>query len=317
MSDSLEHALSKMRENKMFSDCLILVEDQSFACHKNILAVASEFFERMFLGKFQESQSGEIRLNEVKAETFSHFLQYVYSYNKEKLAAHSVAMLTELLKLGSSWLVDSIQKDCVQILKGRIGGMTISDLVPTFQSAHDTNHNELQECCVQRLKSLFRNQSQCFISDAMALTSDAFEQYLIASGGGNVPEIERFKMIELYVKVQGLYADFAENSEDVVDAEKKEVKLRVTSEESDVEEPEPNDKPGTSKAICNSSGEVADDAVGDQKESRIQRTHLKYIKTLLGYIDYNRMTKIDFYNVVGKSNLLNDKEKYENLFLTC
>ncbi|XP_017059434.1 kelch-like protein 41 [Drosophila ficusphila] len=308
MNNRLENVLSKILENKMFSDCCILVENQSFACHKNILAGASEFFQRMFLGNFQESKSSEICLEEVKAKTFSHFLQYVYSYKKEKLEMHSNEMLVELLRLGSSWLVDSIQQDCLKILQIRIESMIISDLVPVFQGAHDTNHKELQECCIERLKRIFLQSNNCFAMDAMELTSDVFEQYLIASGG-RVPEIERFKMIEFYVKMHGLYADFAENSEDVVDDENKEIKLRVTSKESDLKEPEPNDKPGTSKAICHSSGEAADDAIGDQKESDIQRTHLKYIKTLLGYIDYKLITFTEFNSVITKSNLLNDKEK--------
>ncbi|KAH8296749.1 hypothetical protein KR054_010913, partial [Drosophila jambulina] len=113
-------------ENKKFSDCRILVENEAFDCHKVVLASSSEFFERLFLGSFKESESGEIRLQEVKSETFAKFLQYAYTYNKEKLNECTSSMIMELLSCGTRWLVESIVAECVKILKERVSNMLLS-----------------------------------------------------------------------------------------------------------------------------------------------------------------------------------------------
>jgi len=60
------------------------VGKESFDCHKVILSSASEFFERMFLSDFQESQSGKFRLSEVKPETFAEFLAYICVYLQQE-----------------------------------------------------------------------------------------------------------------------------------------------------------------------------------------------------------------------------------------
>lgn len=54
----------------------------------------------------------------------------------------------------------------------------------------------------------------------------------------------------------------------------------------------------------------------EQKDSKIKVLHSKYIQTLLSYVKFNKMSKNEFYNIVGKSQLLSLKEKFENLFLT-
>ncbi|KAH8239248.1 hypothetical protein KR032_002361, partial [Drosophila birchii] len=113
-------------ENKKFSDCRILVKNEVFDCHKVILASSSEFFERLFLGSFRESETDEIRLHEVKPETFAMFIQYVYTYSKKKLDECHNSMIMDLLSCGTRWLVDSLVSDCVTILKERLNNMLLS-----------------------------------------------------------------------------------------------------------------------------------------------------------------------------------------------
>ncbi|KAH8364504.1 hypothetical protein KR084_007460, partial [Drosophila pseudotakahashii] len=318
----LEPAFNNLLENKKFSDCQILVGKESFDCHKVILASASEFFERMFLSDFRESKSGQFRLSEVKPETFAKFLHYVYTYNKTKLEENTNSMILELLSCGSTWLVQSITSDCAAILKVRAPNMVITHLIELFQCAHNINSKELIEISVKYLRSRFGTTMNCF--DALLLTSDVFEQYTIITEG-YLPEIERFRMIESYVTMNGLIDHVTEEpSEDVVDDKKegtdsgvgKMVMPNSTSEDSEEEASELDGEPGTSKAICDSSQQSTGTVhrLDEPKDSKIKLIHHKYIKTLLGYIKYNRMTKNDFYNIIGKSVLLTDKEKYENFF---
>jgi len=165
--------------------------------------------------------------------------------------------------------------------------------------------------------------------DALLLTSDVFEQYVILAEG-LLPEIERFKMIQSYITVSGLiHHETAEPSLDVVDDKNNENDSGVgdvaipksNSEDSGGEDPQTEGEPGTSKAICDSNVQKTEvhkdsDLLDEAKDSKIKLIHLKYIKTLLGYIKFNNMTKNDVYNVIGKSNLLNLQEKFDALYLT-
>lgn len=129
----------------MFSDCRILVEDMSFDCHKLILGSLSEFFERMFLGDFQESKSEEFRLNDVSPDIFSKFLDYAYTYDVEELKKNPDMIIFKLFECGNKWLVKSITADCVAILKARVPQMTIGNLFEVFQIGHNAENQDLIE----------------------------------------------------------------------------------------------------------------------------------------------------------------------------
>ncbi|XP_017121529.1 kelch-like protein 40 [Drosophila elegans] len=325
MEKWLEPVFANLIENKKFCDCHILVQNESFECHKVILASASDFFERMFLSEFKESKSGKFHLSQVKPETFAMFLQYVYTYNKKKLEESTNSMIIELLSCGSIWLVKSIVADCVAILQARAPNMVIGDLVELFQHAHNLDHSGLIDISVQPLRRRFGTTMNCY--DVLVLTSDVFEKYVIMSEG-YLPEVERFKMIESYVTVNGLISD--ETVEDVDDDSKEGgdsgvgdmVKANPSSEDSYAESSESDDKPDTSTATCKRNDEKG--AVGqmgslrpnERNDGKMKNIRHKYIKTLLSYVKFNNMTKKDFYEVVGRSVLLSYKEKYESLFLT-
>ncbi|XP_016983479.1 kelch repeat and BTB domain-containing protein 3-like [Drosophila rhopaloa] len=306
MEKWLEPVFTNLIENKKFCDCQILVENETFDCHKVILASASEFFERMFLSEFKESKSGRFHLSEVKPETFAKFLEYVYTYNKRNLMENTNSMIMELHNCGSTWLVGSIASDCLDILKARADYMVIGDLIELFQHSYNIGQRELIEISVRNFKHRFPSTMNCY--DVLDLSLDVFEQYTIITKG-LLPEVERFKMIESYVTVGN------EAVEDVIEC----VDVAKDNEE---ETSETDGKPGTSKAISESTEagaavvRMGNLRLDKAKDSKIKMIHHKYIKTLLSYINFNNMTKNDFYDVVGKSVLLNNQEKYEGLYLT-
>ncbi|EDV51477.1 uncharacterized protein Dere_GG13879 [Drosophila erecta] len=202
MDKWLQPEFRNLLENKKFCDCHIEVKKQTFECHKVILASASEFFERMFLSDFNESKSGKFVLNDVQPETFAHFLHYVYTYDTKALQKHAtLTMIMELLVCGSSWLVESIVFDCVAIIKMKLPTMLIGDLVRVFQKAHDIEKEDLIICCKNQLHSRYRETMNC--CETVFLTSEVFKQYLIITQDC-LPEVERFKMMQTYLSVNGL-----------------------------------------------------------------------------------------------------------------
>nr|XP_043066553.1 kelch repeat and BTB domain-containing protein 4-like [Drosophila bipectinata] len=200
MDKWLRPSFANLMKNKKFSDCRILVENESFDCHKLILSSASEFFERMFLSDFQESQSSEYRLSDVSPDTFRIFMDYVYTYDCKKLEENTNMMILNLFECGNKWLVESITADCQAILTARAPQMGLGNLIATFQFSHNAENKDLigvVSC------NLYRFGPNMNCDAALFLTSDVFEKYVILSDG-YIPEVERFKMIEAYATVNGL-----------------------------------------------------------------------------------------------------------------
>ncbi|KAH8264827.1 hypothetical protein KR038_002516, partial [Drosophila bunnanda] len=272
----LRPVFADLIKNHKFSDCRILVENESFDCHKVILASSSRFFERLFLSSFDDSKQNEIRLQEVKPATFAVFIQYVYTYSYEVLRKCSDSMIIDLITCGNKFLVISIVADCRYILQERAETIEICDLFSLFRTAVSIDDDILKALSSTGLKRNLGSEMNC--NEAMTMTCDVFEQYLIITEG-YLPEIERFKMITTYATVNGLIDS---NSADTLELD---------------EEPEDSDE------------EV--EGLTKKKESE---TKGKYVKMLLGHIKYNNMHKDDFYNIVGKSPLLTFKEKYEYIY---
>ncbi|XP_039230891.1 uncharacterized protein LOC6533800 isoform X2 [Drosophila yakuba] len=272
----------------------------------------------MFLSDFKESQSGKFVLTGVKPETFAHFLHYVYTYDANTLEKHTCLMVMELLQCGSTWLVESLVSNCMQIMKGKITILDIGDLLRVFQKAHDIMHENLISLCVQEIRKRFSQRMNCY--EVLFLTSDVFEQYLIITEG-YLLQIERFKMMQTYLTVNGLIDNGAVNgvvgqvelpettNKDGGQIEKKE------GESDDKDCSESNGKLLTCKAILDTNEKKAHE-VAIPEEPKDKLIHQEYVKTLLGHIEFGSMSKKDFYSVVGKSGLLNEKEKYEYLYLT-
>ncbi|KAH8315324.1 hypothetical protein KR074_007966, partial [Drosophila pseudoananassae] len=105
----------------------------------------SEFFERMFLCDFQESQSSEYRLNDLSPNTFRKFMDYVYTYDCKKLEENTNEMILDLFECGNKWLVESITADCQAILTARAPQMNIGNLINTFQFSHNAENKDLIE----------------------------------------------------------------------------------------------------------------------------------------------------------------------------
>ena len=58
--------LSTLYENKQFTDVILVVGDQEFYCHRNILAISSPFFMAMFTHDMSESHQLRIPLKVCK-----------------------------------------------------------------------------------------------------------------------------------------------------------------------------------------------------------------------------------------------------------
>uniref|UniRef100_A0ABM1P0S5 Speckle-type POZ protein-like n=1 Tax=Drosophila arizonae TaxID=7263 RepID=A0ABM1P0S5_DROAR len=276
-------SLTKILRTNCHADCKFIIEaadgSKVFLCHKLIFSCASEVFDRMLYGNYNESSSGEVKLNDVEPEVFEKFREYVYGYNDEKLDSYDFDTLVKLAEFGNKYLVESIKEDCVRHLLYRKEMFDTDELLRLFQCAHTLNYSLLIDHVSRDLKNHAKrvlNHSAIY-----QFSTDVFKSY-IEVVESRLSEPERFNLIEMYIKYNDLYNDGPDTA--------------ATDTESEDEKIDTN-------------GQVATPAIEGKG-----KMNGEYISELLGLIDFCKFTAKDFYEGPGKSSLLTLPQKYENLY---
>ena len=71
--------LADFRDRNILTDIIFRVNGtHEFAAHKLIMATASEYFEKLFLGSFKKPKD-IVPINGITPETFKYYLAYVYA----------------------------------------------------------------------------------------------------------------------------------------------------------------------------------------------------------------------------------------------
>ncbi|XP_023168062.1 kelch-like protein 7 isoform X1 [Drosophila hydei] len=284
MNSWLRDSLSDMLRTNRHADCRFIIETSAgnkvFACHKLILSCASEVFDRMLFGSYNESTSGDVKLNDVEPKVFEKFREYVYSYDVERLQLYDFDTLVKLAEFGNKYLVESIKDDCVRQLLYRKDMFDADELLRLFQCAHTLNSATL----IDQISRDLKNHAKRVLNHSAIYQfgTDVFKFY-IEVVEGRLSEAERFNLIEMYIKFHELDAFNGEPG--------------VTDTETD------DDKKATN------TSQVANTAV--EAEGKV---NADYISDLLGLIDFCKFTPKDFYEGPGKSSLLTMQQKYEHLY---
>ena len=105
-----------------FSDIVLVVEDQRFYVHRNILALWSPVFEKMFSAAFQEKTKEEIPLPGKKANEIKELLLMIYPNVTGKpwvRITHGNCYF--LAKLAQEYHIDAIGRQCEDFLVDKMG----------------------------------------------------------------------------------------------------------------------------------------------------------------------------------------------------
>ncbi|XP_010179420.1 PREDICTED: zinc finger and BTB domain-containing protein 21 isoform X2 [Mesitornis unicolor] len=106
---SLLSALNEERLKGQLCDVVLIVGDQKFRAHKNVLAASSEYFQALFTNKENESQS-VFQLDFCEPDAFDNVLNYIYS-SSLFIEKGSLAAVQELgYSLGISFLTNIVSK---------------------------------------------------------------------------------------------------------------------------------------------------------------------------------------------------------------
>ena len=104
-----------------FSDVVLVAEDQRFHVHRNILALWSPVFEKMFTSEFQEKSKDEIPLPEKKASEINELLLLIYP----NVTGKPWVTITQnnchfLAKFAQEYQIDSIFRKCEEFLVNKM-----------------------------------------------------------------------------------------------------------------------------------------------------------------------------------------------------
>ncbi|XP_010279812.1 PREDICTED: zinc finger and BTB domain-containing protein 21 isoform X2 [Phaethon lepturus] len=106
---SLLSALNEERLKGQLCDVVLIVGDQKFRAHKNVLAASSEYFQTLFTNKENKSQS-VFQLDFCEPDAFDNVLNYIYS-SSLFIEKGNLAAVQELgYSLGISFLTNIVSK---------------------------------------------------------------------------------------------------------------------------------------------------------------------------------------------------------------
>ena len=120
---------------KKGSDVKIFCEDKTYECHKIILSLQSEVFERMLDSNMAESKSGEIKIKGTSATTLEAILNFLYNENLDKNE-----ITGDLLIAADFYMIQDLVTLCLQHLKANL---TDQNATEVMISAYKTNQKEL------------------------------------------------------------------------------------------------------------------------------------------------------------------------------
>lgn len=123
---------NRLRKINKFTDCSFKIENRVLSCHKLILCAASPVFEAMLYSQFAEGTeylmdaSNSIKIPDVSYESFSVFLNYIYT--GELALPEDDQEMDRLMDLGycaQKYLIDDLRKQCVKKLTEFLNHSTI------------------------------------------------------------------------------------------------------------------------------------------------------------------------------------------------
>ncbi|CAG9807428.1 unnamed protein product [Chironomus riparius] len=134
-------------ETGKYSDCSFLVggpeNQQTLACHKIILAMASPVFEAMFFGSFNDPKNDPILISDVQADAFKALLEYIYT---DKININNVDKAFDLCYAAKKYMLPFVVDQCTQYLWS---DLSAKNACRAYEFARLFEEPSLQEKCLQ------------------------------------------------------------------------------------------------------------------------------------------------------------------------
>jgi speckle-type POZ protein len=146
--------LSRLLIDRKVSDVKIVCDggDETFECHKAILASRSDVFSAMFeMTGGTESQTGVVKIDDISAKTMKSILAYIY---RNHVSEQDIDM--PLLLAADKYNLAELASKCQKILKYKIAVDTVLDILAanrllSCQDLFESGKNFIRSCQVKNL----------------------------------------------------------------------------------------------------------------------------------------------------------------------
>ncbi len=132
-------------DSGLFSDVEIKCGDQTFKCHKAVLAIRSDVLARMLLSDFKEGQENVVVIKEIDPEVLRIMLMYIYS---GMISTEHITV--QLFRAAHLYNVNRLANECGHVLSGAI---TMDNFYEILELAHLYDHEKLFENAIVFFKA--------------------------------------------------------------------------------------------------------------------------------------------------------------------
>ncbi|KAI4971099.1 hypothetical protein ZWY2020_002013 [Hordeum vulgare] len=150
-SSNLHEHLGELLESGTGADVTFLVDGESFAAHKAILAARSPVLMAGFFGEMKERSTGRAEVKDMEAAAFKAMLNFVYTDTVPELADEKTetvtAMAQHLLAAADRYGLDRLKLICERRLSGGISVDTAA--TTTLALAEQHNCSLLKAKCLE------------------------------------------------------------------------------------------------------------------------------------------------------------------------
>lgn len=108
--------LQKLWPSGLFSDVVLVVEDQEFKVHRSVLGVSSRYFEVLF-SKMRESVENRIVLQEISQEPFRELIKLLYGYPITLSGISTLEILSLIRRFEVHEISDQELQEIISVLK--------------------------------------------------------------------------------------------------------------------------------------------------------------------------------------------------------
>ncbi|KAH8328336.1 hypothetical protein KR067_008124, partial [Drosophila pandora] len=183
---------AEMLKSGLFSDICILVKDSKFACHRFMLARASEFFEKLF--QKDGLENGSVRLEETTPQVFQIIQNIIYTEKNELLTGLESDILIQVLKNANMWLIREVEQFCTELLRKRAENMNFELLIELYAAFFLLDNKSFLKEIIKLLQKQSDQSNETF-SKVSNLSFNCFKDF-VQSTSHIYSESTRFAMVE-------------------------------------------------------------------------------------------------------------------------
>ena len=131
-----------------FSDVVLVVEEDRFHAHRNILGMWSEVFTTMFTSQFKEKTAEEVPLPGKKSAEIKEMLLVIYPKSAKPVDESNYRFLLDLAR---EYMMEKLTEKCETYLMFRLSPEPVSVLVCSelLEIAKNYGLNRLHKACIE------------------------------------------------------------------------------------------------------------------------------------------------------------------------